>query len=159
MEHASATHTVFNQTPPLTDYNLYSTDMALQEAVRREAAPGAEQDLAQAGAELGLAASFEHARLANRYPPTLHGFNVNGDPAGARCSEPATLHSTRTPFWIALGRPKSLPARDYHFATHVVGRYAATPLSNCPMAELRSLRTRTIRFGGHRFCPNRRTRP
>jgi len=40
MEHASATHTVFNQTPPLTDYNLYSTDMALQEAVRREAAPG-----------------------------------------------------------------------------------------------------------------------
>jgi putative acyl-CoA dehydrogenase len=79
MEHASATHTVFNQTPPLTDYNLYGTDMALQEAVRREAAPGAEQDLAQAGAELGLAASFEHARLANRYPPTLHGFNVNGE--------------------------------------------------------------------------------
>jgi putative acyl-CoA dehydrogenase len=36
MEHAPATHTVFNQTPPLTDYNLYATDAALQEAVRRE---------------------------------------------------------------------------------------------------------------------------
>jgi putative acyl-CoA dehydrogenase len=79
MEHASATHTVFNQTPPLTDYNLYSTDVALQEAVRREAAHGAEQDLAKAGEELGLAASFEHARLANRYPPILHGFSVNGE--------------------------------------------------------------------------------
>jgi putative acyl-CoA dehydrogenase len=74
-----ATHTVFNQVPPLADYNLYATDEALQQAVRREGAEAAEADLTTAGAELGLAASYEHARLANRNPPILHGFNVSGE--------------------------------------------------------------------------------
>ena len=36
MEHGTGTHEVFNQTPPLTDYNLYGSDVALQEAVQRE---------------------------------------------------------------------------------------------------------------------------
>ncbi len=38
MEHGSGTHAIFNQTPPLTDYNLFGTDTALQEAVQREGA-------------------------------------------------------------------------------------------------------------------------
>jgi len=36
MEHGSGTHVVFNQTPPLMDYNLFESDAALQEAVQRE---------------------------------------------------------------------------------------------------------------------------
>ena len=79
MEQVRSTHVVFNQTPPLADHNLYTTDLALQEAVRHEGAHGAESDLVRAGAELGTAASLEHARLANRHPPILHRFNVTGE--------------------------------------------------------------------------------
>jgi putative acyl-CoA dehydrogenase len=103
MEHAPATHTVFNQSPPLADYNLYTTDVALQQAVRRAGAHGADQDLVRTGAELGLAASFEHARLANRYPPILHAFNVNGERIDS-----IEFH----PSWHALMR--GIVGRGYH---------------------------------------------
>jgi putative acyl-CoA dehydrogenase len=73
------THTVFNQTPPLTEYNLFTTDRALKEAVQREGAGAAVDDLAGAGAALGTAANFEHARLANRHTPILHNFNAQGE--------------------------------------------------------------------------------
>jgi putative acyl-CoA dehydrogenase len=78
MQHPSATH-ADNQTPPLEEYNLFATDVALQESVRREGAAAAEADLARAGAALGTAASLEHGRLANRYPPVLHSFNIRGE--------------------------------------------------------------------------------
>ena len=45
MHNGSSTHAVFNQTPPLTDYNLYTSDAALQEAVRREGAACAPAEL------------------------------------------------------------------------------------------------------------------
>jgi putative acyl-CoA dehydrogenase len=73
------THTVFNQTPPLAEYNLFTTDRALKEAVQREGAGAAVDDLAGAGAALGTAANFEHARLANRHTPILHNFNAQGE--------------------------------------------------------------------------------
>src|SRR6202165_6204843 len=79
MEHTLATHTFPNQTPPLAEYNLFTTDAALQESVRREGAGAAAPDLASAGAALGTAANFEHARLANRHTPVLHTFNVQGE--------------------------------------------------------------------------------
>ncbi len=79
MEHGSGTHTVFNQTPPLTDYNLYSSDLALQEAVQREGGSWASSELTLAGAELGTCTQFEHARLANRFPPVLHNFDARGE--------------------------------------------------------------------------------
>ena len=68
-----------NQTPPLEDYNLFTTDAALQESVRREGAGAAHRELADAGAALGTAENFEHARLANRCTPVLHRFNVRGE--------------------------------------------------------------------------------
>jgi putative acyl-CoA dehydrogenase len=68
-----------NQTPPLEEYNLFTTDTALQESVRREGAGAAHRELADAGASLGTAENFEHARLANRCTPVLHRFNVRGE--------------------------------------------------------------------------------
>ncbi|MGC1521189.1 MAG: isovaleryl-CoA dehydrogenase [Steroidobacteraceae bacterium] len=68
-----------NQTPPLGDYNLFTTDPALIEAVRREGAGTAAAALADAGAALGTVENFEHARLANRNPPILHTFNIQGE--------------------------------------------------------------------------------
>ncbi|MGE0072126.1 MAG: acyl-CoA dehydrogenase family protein, partial [Thiomonas sp.] len=72
------THTVTNQAPPLQDYNLYTADPALQEAVERGAASWAHAALAEHGAELGTAASYARGRLANAYPPTLQAFDARG---------------------------------------------------------------------------------
>jgi putative acyl-CoA dehydrogenase len=74
-----STHAVFNQAPPLAEYNLFTTDLPLQEAVLREGARPAVAGLGSAGATLGTAAAFEDARLANRNPPVLHTFNVQGE--------------------------------------------------------------------------------
>jgi putative acyl-CoA dehydrogenase len=79
MRPGSSTHAIFNQTPPLNDYNLFASDTALQEAVVREGAGWAETELIQAGASLGSAENYEHARLANRHTPVLHNFNVEGE--------------------------------------------------------------------------------
>src|SRR5580693_2598470 len=87
MEHGSGTHAVFNQTPPLTDYNLFASDTALQEA----------------GAELGTCTLYEHARLANRYTPVLHSFNVQGERIDS-----IEFH----PSWHAL--MQGIAARGYH---------------------------------------------
>jgi len=103
MEHSSGTHTIFNQTPPLTDYNLYASDMALQEAVQREGAAWASSELALAGAELGTGTFFEHARLANRFTPVLHNF----DARGVRIDS-IEFH----PSWHAL--MQGIVARGYH---------------------------------------------
>jgi putative acyl-CoA dehydrogenase len=105
MEHALATHTVANQTPPLTGYNLFTSDTALQETVQREGAGAAIEDLVRAGAALGTATSFEDARLANRYTPVLHSFNVQGERI-----EKIEFH----PSWHAL--MQGIAARGYHCA-------------------------------------------
>jgi putative acyl-CoA dehydrogenase len=68
-----------NQTPPLVDYNVLTTDSALSEGVGREGAAWALPELTLAGAELGTAENFERARLANAYPPVLRSFDARGE--------------------------------------------------------------------------------
>jgi putative acyl-CoA dehydrogenase len=92
-----------NQTPPLEEYNLFTTDAALQESVRREGAGAAHRELADAGASLGTAENFEHARLANRCTPVLHRFNVRGERVDS-----IEFH----PSWHAL--MQGIAERGYH---------------------------------------------
>jgi len=96
---------VFNQTPPLADYNLFTTDRALDDAVRREGAARYLQQLADDGAAIGSAANFEHGRLANRYPPVLQSYDVRGERIDA-----IEFH----PSWHAL--MEGIAARGYHSA-------------------------------------------
>src|SRR5579859_7893407 len=103
MEHGSGTHAVFNQTPPLTDYNLFDSDDALKEAVQREGAGWAAADLRRAGGELGTCTLFEHARLANRFAPVLHNFNAQGERLDS-----IEFH----PSWHTL--MQGIAARGYH---------------------------------------------
>jgi len=113
MEHGSGTHAVFNQTPPLTDYNLFDSDAALQEAVQREGAGWAAADLRDAGAELGTCTLYEHARLANRFTPVLHSFNAQGERIDA-----IEFH----PSWHAL--MQGIAARGYHSSPWTPGERA-----------------------------------
>ncbi len=66
-----ATHDVFNQPPPLEDYNLCRSDPALVEALTREGAAAHAGAVDAYGAELGLSETLEHGRLANVFPPVL----------------------------------------------------------------------------------------
>jgi putative acyl-CoA dehydrogenase len=65
-------HEVLNQPPPLVDYNLFSTDRALTEAVEREGAGWARTQIEEYGRKVGTAEAIEWGKLANEHPPVLH---------------------------------------------------------------------------------------
>lgn len=67
--------TEFNQPPPLEDYNLFLSDLALKETVEREGGAAAMPALEQFGVAAGAAPALEQGRLADRTPPELvtHG--------------------------------------------------------------------------------------
>ncbi len=73
-----ATHEVLNQPPPFIDYDLFSIDWALAEAVRREGAEWAEPQLAAFGRRLGSAEVIEWGFQANRVTPVLQSFDSFG---------------------------------------------------------------------------------
>jgi putative acyl-CoA dehydrogenase len=133
MEHGSGTHAVFNQTPPLTDYNLFASDPALQEAVQREGASWASSELTLTGAELGTCTLFEHARLANRFPPVLHNFDARGERIDS-----IEFH----PSWHTLMR--GIAARGYHSSpwasndATVPGAHAARAAGYMMQAQIES---------------------
>ncbi len=62
---------VLNQPPPLAEYNLFTSDRPLREAVAREGAGWACAKLENFGRTLGTAEVMEWATLANEYPPVL----------------------------------------------------------------------------------------
>jgi putative acyl-CoA dehydrogenase len=65
------THTVTNQVPDLQDYNIFTTDTVLADAVRREGAAWHEEDLIRFGAELGRREVLQLGEMANRRLPEL----------------------------------------------------------------------------------------
>jgi putative acyl-CoA dehydrogenase len=64
------THEVFNQSPPLTGYDV-AGDSALLDGLRREGADWAEPGLHELGRRAGSAQAQEWGRLANENPPVL----------------------------------------------------------------------------------------
>ncbi|EOV4177664.1 isovaleryl-CoA dehydrogenase [Yersinia enterocolitica] len=72
------THLVFNQPEPLSNSNLYLSDMALREAVMREHAGWDGEDLSRIGLQLGSQESLELGRLANANPPELLRYDAAG---------------------------------------------------------------------------------
>ncbi|WP_213714708.1 isovaleryl-CoA dehydrogenase [Cedecea lapagei] len=73
------THTVFNQPKPLSNSNLFLSDIPLREAVVREGAGWDVELLASIGQQLGSAESLELGRLANINPPELLRFDASGE--------------------------------------------------------------------------------
>lgn len=67
----AVTHQVENQPQPLENYNSYLTDNALQEALSREGASWAEQELIDFGQLSGSAESIELGFAANANKPQL----------------------------------------------------------------------------------------
>ncbi|MGE0338975.1 MAG: acyl-CoA dehydrogenase family protein, partial [Xanthobacteraceae bacterium] len=73
-----ATHEVFNQSPPPGDVDLFSTDLALTDAVAAFGAGKAAGSLRNFGGLLGTAEMTELARLANEYTPKLRTHDRQG---------------------------------------------------------------------------------
>jgi putative acyl-CoA dehydrogenase len=77
------THLVTNQPPPLVDYDVFNTDVALVEGVQRHQAGWAIDFLGDLGRRAGSAEAQEWGRLANVNPPRL----VTHDRYGHRIDE------------------------------------------------------------------------
>src|SRR5579862_8038958 len=65
------THEVVNQPPPLTGYSVFGADVALVEALDREAAAWSGDELHELGVRAGSADAQELGRQANENPPVL----------------------------------------------------------------------------------------
>lgn len=68
----ASTHEVINQPPALENYNLFSQDVALQEAVIREGAKASLPDLEAYGDFCGRPETIELGFLANEHKPVFH---------------------------------------------------------------------------------------
>src|SRR4051794_23922887 len=67
--YGAVTHEVINQPAELADYNLFSADRPLVEAVAREGAGWAANDIADFGARIGAADYLDLGAQANRHLP------------------------------------------------------------------------------------------
>jgi putative acyl-CoA dehydrogenase len=66
------THEVLNQSTSLSEYNVYSGDLALRDALKFHAPNVDEAARTALGAMLGEESMLTHARLANVHKPSLH---------------------------------------------------------------------------------------
>ncbi|WP_321937081.1 isovaleryl-CoA dehydrogenase [Paraburkholderia sp. J8-2] len=101
------THEVTNQAPPLADYNLFTTDAALGEALVRAGADWHRETLTRHGETLGKAETLALADLANRHEPELHTHSPRGERIDAIEFHPA-WHEL-----LALLREQGLHALPY----------------------------------------------
>src|ERR1700687_6122585 len=127
---------VFNQPPPLEDYNLFAHDAPLQEALRREGGDWAEEKVSEFGALMGRAETLRLGELANRNPPILR----THDRFGHRIDE-VEFH----PSWHELMRigvsyeHHSLPWTNPRAGAHVVRaalnmlRHQVDEGTSCPL--------------------------
>ena len=98
------THEVVNVAHELGDTNLYLQDVALQEAVRRERAAWAHDDLVAFGQLAGSAEHLALGVLANRFGPELETHDRFGRQIRARAG-PVLDHDR-------LPEPLGEPLRD-----------------------------------------------
>lgn len=73
-----ATHEVTNQPAPLAGRNLYTTDLALRDAVLREAGPWLDARCAALGEVVGSEEVLELGEQANRHPPEFRPYDRYG---------------------------------------------------------------------------------
>jgi putative acyl-CoA dehydrogenase len=76
---SSATHEVFNQAPPLQDYNPFDADRPLSEALRREGAEWAEDRARELGAICGSSQTIRWGFEANERKPELRTHDRYGN--------------------------------------------------------------------------------
>ena len=114
-----ATHppeAVFNQSPPLENYNLFDSDCALKEAVHREGGGWIDPEAHELGEFLGKPETIHLGVLANRFTPELR----THDRFGNRIDEVAYHPAYHELMRIGVeSRNHSLPWVQKRSGTHV----------------------------------------
>src|SRR5690554_4662590 len=105
----SATHEVINQPRPLENYNLYEQDTALREAVLREGAGFANDDLSQFGAWAGQADTIDLGNQANANKPTFR----THDRYGHRVDEVTFTPAYHEPMRVTLAHGMPISPRPH----------------------------------------------
>jgi len=139
---------VFNQPPPLENYNLFDNDCALKEAVRQFGADWIEPEARKLGELLGKPETINLGVLANRFPPELRTHDRFGHRIDEVAYHPAYHELLRIGLeaqthslpWI-LKRPEVHVARS----ALVMLRHQVDEGSSCPVtmtfAAIPSLRS------------------
>ncbi|APR02971.1 acyl-CoA dehydrogenase family protein [Thauera chlorobenzoica] len=130
------THEVFNQVPPLVDYNLFACDAALHDALAREGGSARAGALDALGTQLGGTGILALGEQANRHPPVLATHDTCGrrvdrvdfDPAWHRLSALLYASGVHSAAWLDP-QPGAHVARAAAFYLH--GQVEAGSL--CPV--------------------------
>jgi len=129
------THDVFNQFDELSGYDLFATDAALAEGVRRADAGWALPALERYGAAIGSAERFREADEANRHAPELQAFDRRGrriDQVDFHPSWHALMALYRGAGWVSLSARDSRAGR---WAADAAGLYLHSQVESgttCP---------------------------
>ena len=136
------THDVTNQSPPFENVNLFTSDLALMEAVEREGGAAERERLTRFGAVTGSPAAFERGRLANENAPKLRAFDAKGyrrdfvefTPAYHECMALSMAEGLHCSSWnhIASGAPIAKGSN----VVRAAGSYMATQMESghcCPI--------------------------
>ena len=99
---------VFNQVPPLTDYNVFLGDRALVKAVEREGAEWAVGRISELGRLLGTEEAQRWGVEANQNEPVLHTHDANGNrrdevvfhPSWHRLMQTSVAHQIHSLPWL-----------------------------------------------------------
>jgi putative acyl-CoA dehydrogenase len=111
------THDVTNQPPPLAGYDVFAADSALVEAVEREGAGWAADDLHALGRLAGSPEAIEWGFAANRNPPELRTHDRYGHRIDEVAYHPAYHELMRVAIGHGLhGAPWAVQQRGAHVA-------------------------------------------
>ena len=105
-----------NQVPPLTGYNLFLSDRTLANAIDREGAGWAREQLARLGGQLGAEEAQRWGFDANENPPVLHTHDAYGNRRDEVVFHPAYHHLMRT---SVENRLHSLPLVENKQGAHL----------------------------------------
>ncbi|MBV9106004.1 MAG: isovaleryl-CoA dehydrogenase [Verrucomicrobia bacterium] len=128
--------TVFNQPPPLEDYNLFDSDCALKEAVQREGGSWIDAEARKFGELLGKPETINLGVLANRFTPELRTHDRYGNRVDEVAYHPAYHQLMRIGIeW----RTHSLPWVESRVGAHVARaallmlRHQVDEGTSCPL--------------------------
>ena len=111
------THEVSNLSRELCDYNMYTEDAALTEAVRREGGQWAERELTEFGKLTGSADYLELGQLVNKFTPEFDTHDRFGNRIDLVKFHPAYHQLMRTAIEHGLhASPWSAPGPGAHVA-------------------------------------------
>jgi putative acyl-CoA dehydrogenase len=110
---ASATHDVFNQSPPFEDVDLFALDRPLADAVAANGGASAASELSEFGKHWGSAAMAARGRVANENTPKLRTFDSRGNrrdeiefhPAWHELMAHSAHAGVHNSTWTAQGKP------------------------------------------------------